>query len=76
MEGFEARLEVLVGDAEDRQLVAKLLVARKEELFERLAFAFAGAGGVVLGEGDLGGFIVVIPGRELDRLCALSEACL
>jgi hypothetical protein len=40
-------LQVLVGDAQDGELVAELLVAGEEELFQGLA-SFAFAGGAVL----------------------------
>jgi hypothetical protein len=41
LEGFEPALEVLVGDAQDGELVAQLLVPGEEQLLECLAFAFA-----------------------------------
>jgi hypothetical protein len=41
LEDFEPALEVLVGDAQDGELVAQLLVPGEEQLLECLAFAFA-----------------------------------
>jgi hypothetical protein len=41
LEGFEPALEVLVGDAQDGELVAQLFVPGEEQLLECLAFAFA-----------------------------------
>ena len=66
LEGFQAGLKVLVGDAEDGQLVAELLVACEEELFERVSLVFAGD--AAWRENGLGGFVIVLSGCELNGL--------